>query len=86
MITPTPNPDAAAGGFATLGFFFLALILFGIAQIIVWNLFPFMVWVKLNRIIKNTQVAAENLYGLYTVARQEFERSLPKSPPAKIKP
>jgi hypothetical protein len=69
----TTDADAAAavaGGIGILGLTWLVFVIIGI----VWLIFPFVVWVKLNRIIQNTRTAAENLYGLYTVARQEFEK------------
>jgi len=74
----TTNTDAAAaavaGGIGILRPLILWLLFFIIG--IVWLIFPFVVWVKLNRIIQNTRIAAQNLYALYTdtVARQEFEK------------
>ena len=62
---------AVAGGVGILGLTWLAFVIIGI----VWLIFPFVVWVKLNRIIQNTRNAAEKSLGLYTVARQEFEKS-----------
>ena len=62
---------AVAGGVGILGLTWLAFVIIGI----VWLIFPFVVWVKLNRIVQNTRNAAENLYALYTVARQEFEKA-----------
>jgi len=61
---------AVAGGVGILGLAWLAFVIIGI----VWLIFPFVVWVKLNRIIQNTRNAAEKSLGLYTVARQEFEK------------
>ena len=61
---------AVAGGVGILGLTWLAFVIIGI----VWLIFPFVVWVKLNRIIQNTRNAAEKSLGLYTVARQEFEK------------
>ena len=55
------NAAGAAGSLA-----FLGLIVIGI----VWLIFPFVVWAKLNRIIQNTRTASENLYGLHSVALQ----------------
>jgi hypothetical protein len=69
----TTNADAAgavAGGIGILGLTWLAFFIIGI----VWLIFPFVVWVKLNRIIRNTENAAQNLYGLCTVVRREFEK------------
>ena len=74
-LTAQASPDAeaaaaVAGGAGILGLTWLALVIIGV----VWLIFPFVVWVKLNRIIQNTHNAAEKSLGLYTVARQEFEK------------
>ena len=61
---------AVAGGIGILGLTWLAFFIIGV----VWLIFPFVVWVKLNRIIQNTRTAADNLYALCNVARQEFEK------------
>jgi hypothetical protein len=63
---------AVAGGIGILCLLILWLLFVIIG--IVWLIFSFVVWRKLNRIIQNTRTAVENLYGLYTVARQEFEK------------
>ena len=61
---------AVAGGIGILGLTWLAFVIIGV----VWLIFPFVVWAKLNRIVQNTRLAADNLYALYNVARQEFEK------------
>ena len=66
----TSDADAVAGGVGILGLTWLAFVIIGV----VWLIFPFVVWVKLNRIVQNTRLAADNLYALYNVARQEFEK------------
>ena len=57
---------AVAGGVGILGLTWLAFVIIGI----VWLIFPFVVWAKLNRIVQNTHIAAENLHGLYSVELQ----------------
>ena len=70
LTSDTDAAAAVAGGIGILGLTWLAFFIIGV----VWLIFPFVVWVKLNRIVQNTRTAADNLYGLYTVALKEFEK------------
>jgi hypothetical protein len=67
LATDTGAAAALAGG---IGILWLLFFIIGI----VWLIFPFVVWVKLNRITRNTENAAQNLYGLCGVVRREFEK------------
>ena len=61
LLTSDAAAVAGVAGILWLGAFVIG---------IVWLIFPFVVWAKLNRIVQNTRKASENLHGLYSVARQ----------------
>jgi hypothetical protein len=62
-------PRLAAGGLGILGIIWLALLVISI----VWIIFPFIVWAKLNRLIDNTGRALNNLR-ILAKAAEEFDQ------------
>jgi hypothetical protein len=80
LLTTTTDADAAVGAAAAaLGIgalAWLALLFVGI----IWLIFPFIVWAKLNRLIDHSHRALNNLRVIAKAAEE------PDQPPVEIKP